>query len=235
MILSNECWVKDNCKKGQLETAECKDSTIFCIKLFRLEYLYQRSLLPVNRWKHENLRLDANRIDENVFNHLISIQRNIENFIDRGDNLFIYSHTTGNGKTSFAIRLLQSYLNAIWYKCDLECKGLFINVPKYLLALKDNISEYNEYANTIKANCLNSDLVIFDDIGTKIATSFEHENLLSIIDYRINEGKSNIFTSNLFPLEIKEFMGDRLYSRIVNSSTCLEFKGQDKRSLKNIM
>lgn len=232
MILSDECWVKDRCKKGLSKSSDCQQSIVFCKKLFKLEYLYQNSLLPTNRWKHENLRLDASRVDEEVFNYLISVQDNIEKFIDNGDNLFIYSAITGNGKSSFAIRLLQTYLNSIWYKSDLTCKGLFISVPKYLLAIKDNISQYNEYANKIKNNVFDVDLVIWDDIGTKIATSFEHENMLSIIDHRINEGKSNIFTSNLSPLEIKEFMGDRLYSRIINSSTCLEFKGQDKRNIR---
>ena len=113
-------------------------------------------------------------------------------------------------------------------------KALFINVPKYLLAIKDNISQYNEYANAVKENALISDLVIWDDIGTKSATSFEHENLFSIIDYRLIENKSNIYTSNLNPTELCEAVGDRLYSRIINYSTVLEFKGADKRSIKRI-
>ena len=233
MILSNECWMKDRCKKG-LSNNECIENDIFCKKLFKLEYLYQTSLLPMGRWKHEDLHLEQSRVDEESFIYLSEVQKNIDKFVSNGDNLFIHSDITGNGKTAWAIRLIQTYLNSIWYKCDLTCKALFINVPKYLLAIKDNISQYNDYAIKIKDNVLVADLVVWDDIGTKVATSFEHENLLSIIDYRINESKSNIFTSNLSPADIKDFMGDRLYSRIINCSTVIQFFGQDKRNLRTV-
>lgn len=234
MILSNECWIRDICKKSKLPYAECNNSDTFCIKLFKLNELYTLSLLPKNRWVKEVLRLDESRVDEQAFDYLISIQNNIESFVNAGQHIYIYSSITGNGKTSFAIRLLQTYLNTIWYKCDISCKGLFINVPKYLLSIKDNITQYNEYANHIKNNVLTADLVVWDDIGTKSATSFEHENLLSIIDDRVNNNKSNIFTSNISPQELQNLTGDRLYSRIINLSNCVEFKGVDKRSLNKI-
>ena len=125
---------------------------------------------------------------------------------------------------------MQSYFNRIWATSDLVCKGLFINVPRYLLAIKDDINNKNDYANYIKNNVYGADIVIWDDIGTKVATSFEHENLLSIIDYRILNGKSNIYTSNISCNELKEIVGDRLYSRIINNSDTIEFHGKDKRS-----
>ena len=44
-------------------------------------------------------------------------------------------------------------------------------------------------------------------------------------------GKSNIYTSNLDLDELKEKVGDRLFSRIANNSVNIEFFGKDKRSL----
>ena len=231
MILSNDCWIKNYCKKGLDKNSECNLSNIYCIKLFKLDYLFENSLIPKNLWKKQPLRLDASRVDEDVFKKLYNIQINIEEFVNKGFNLYLYSEITGNGKTAWSIRLLQAYIHSIWHKSDLCCKVLFINVPKYLLAIKDNISVYNDYANFIKDNVICADIVVWDDIGTKSTTSFEHENLLSIIDDRMNNNKSNIFTSNLSPDLFKDVVGDRLYSRIVNFSTCLEFKGTDKRSL----
>ena len=113
----------------------------------------------------------------------------------------------------------------------MECKALFINVPKFLLSIKDNISNKNEYVEYIKNNVLEADLVVWDEVGTKGLTQFEHENLLSLINMRIDMNKSNIYTSNMRPDELKELIGDRLYSRIVKLSTEIEFKGQDKRGL----
>lgn len=233
MLLSNECWLKDQCMKYQKQDAECRSDNVFCMKLFKLEQLFEESLLSKAQWKKEPLRLDESRVDEDIFKALLEIQNNIIEFVNNGNNLYLYSHITGNGKTAWAVRLIQSYLNSIWTTSDLICRALFISVPKYLLALKDNISQYNDYAHAIKDNVYNADLVVWDDIGTKTATSFEHENLLSIIDYRMNERKSNIFTSNLYPEELKVAAGDRLYSRIVNYSTDFCFRGQDKRNIRN--
>lgn len=227
MIFGNDCWLKEQCKRY---TEECNDE-YFCMKLFKLDALYNESLLSFDQRKHQNLFLDSSKVDELAFLTLKNIQSNIESFVSSGQNLYLYSKITGNGKTAWSIRLLQSYFNAIWYKTDLECKGIFLSVPRYLLAIKDNISSFNEYANFIKNNIFKADIVIWDDIGTKSATSFEHENLLSIIDNRMCYNKCNIFTSNVLPEELRELAGDRLYSRIINYSTCLQFLGSDKRGI----
>ena len=97
--------------------------------------------------------------------------------------------------------------------------------------LKDNIREGNEYISHIKNNVLDCDLVIWDDIGTKMGTEFEIENLLNIIDARISNNKSNIYTSNMSPAQLNERVGERLYSRIVNTAYNIELKGKDKRGL----
>ena len=100
-----------------------------------------------------------------------------------------------------------------------------------MIALKNSISQQDDYITHIKENIQTADLVVWDDIAIKTATTYEMENLLSIIDYRLNTGKSNIYTSNLFGKELNESLGDRLYSRIVNLSEVIEFVGQDKRGL----
>ena len=128
--------------------------------------------------------------------------------------------------------MIQAYFNAIWHKCDLNCKALFINVPRFLLSLKDNISQKNDYVEHIKNNILEADLVVWDEIGTKAVTQFEHEHLLSLINNRIDYNKAQIFTSNLHPMALRDVVGDRLYSRVINLSTVMEFKGADKRGLK---
>lgn len=229
MILSDKCWMKPTCKKYVSTDCMCRNDTIFCIKEFKMDYLYTSSLLTLEQRNHMNLRLDNDGCDREAFNKLVNYQNNIEENILKGMNIYIYSTITGNGKTAWATRLMQCFFNSIWYKTDLRCRGLFINVPRYLIAIKDNISNNNEYAEHIKNNVYDADLVIWDDIGTKAATSFEHENLLSIIDTRILSGKANIFTSNISCEALKELVGDRLYSRIINTSDIIAFYGKDKR------
>lgn len=115
----------------------------------------------------------------------------------------------------------------------MECRVLFINTPKFLIALKDNISEKSEYASYIKENVLKADLVVWDDIAfADKGTSFETAQLFSFIDSRISNHKSNIYTSNVSPEALPERIGERLASRIGTGSLNIEFKGKDKRGLK---
>lgn len=228
MILSNSCFVKERCNK--YKNGKCVDNS-FCIKLFKLNQLYDLGLFSLEQRKHLNLRIDNDGTDRDQFGILKSIEDNIIDFISNGKNLYLYSSNCGNGKTSWALRLAQTYINNIWYKCDINCKILFVSVPKFFISLKDNISNKNDYIQHIKENVIDCDLVIWDDIGTKVGTEFEIENMLNIIDNRLCNGKSNIYTSNMDPIQLRERIGQRLYSRIVNLSTNVQLCGLDKRGL----
>lgn len=226
MITNKDCWVRERCKKSK----NCDEE--FCIKLFKINALCDEALLTKEQRIRKKLWLDGNGADREAFQFLSSVEEAVEKFVESGDNLYIHSFITGNGKTAWALRLLNAYLEKIWYKTDLACRGLFVNVPRFLIALKNNISEHDEYYNHIKDNILSADLVVFDEMGAKVATSFEVEHLLSIINARIDAKKANIYTSNLAPDELKLAVGDRMYSRIINCSTIINFIGSDKRGLK---
>lgn len=226
MITNEKCPFNHKCAKKDV----CYADT-FCLKLFKMNSLWELALLTDAQRQHIQLRLDENGADRESYLYLKSIQSNIEKFIEAGDNLYIYSSTCGNGKTAWALRLLNTYLDKIWYKTDIECRALFIHVPRFLLALKDNLSEKSDYIQHIKQNILKADLVIWDEIGTKGLTSFEFENIINFVNARIDMRKSNIYTSNLQPPELLEAVGERLYSRIVNLSNKVEFVGADKRGL----
>lgn len=210
----------------------CKsDDNDFCIKLFKIDALYNLSLISDQQRKYVSLRIDANGTDREEFVQLKDLETNIVSFVNSGKNLYLYSSNCGNGKTSWALRLCQKYIENIWYKTDIECKVLFISVPKFFLMLKDNITHQNDYIKRIKENVNTCDLVVWDDIGTKVGTEFEIENLLSIVNNRIDNGKSNIYTSNMNPEQLNERVGERLYSRIINMSMNIQLHGADKRHL----
>lgn len=225
-----DCYLQSSCKK--FCNQQCgEQEELYCPRISKIDYLYNEALIPLKQRKRFPLRIDADGTDKEVFLQLKAVEQNIEQFISTGSNLFIYSQTCGNGKTAWSIRLIQAHIENIWHKADLTCKALFISVPRYLLAIKNNISNKDEYAEHIQRYILEADLVVFDDIATKGITQFEAENLFSIIDTRINTGKSNIFTSNIIPAQLNDLLGPRLTSRIVNLSTVIQFRGQDKRGL----
>ena len=225
--MENNCWLVNECNQ--------RDCNTFCMRKYKLDYLYNEALISDFQRKRIALSVDESpeTSDLDAFLYLQSIEQNILDFVNEGNNLYLYSVRCGNGKTSWALKLVQAYLNKIWVKSGLECRALFINVPRYLLALKDNISQKSDYVQHIKDNVLKADIVIWDEVGSKGLTSFEHENILNVINARIDLNKTNIYTSNLTLRELNDAVGPRLFSRITGLSHCIELKGLDKRGLKN--
>ena len=223
--MNDNCWMKEYCNQIDCNT--------FCMKFYKINVLYDLSLIPLTKRKHIKLRIDDDGKDEQAFNQLKEIENNIVDFINNGKSLFLYSSITGNGKSLWTLRMVETFFNKVWLKSELKCRVLFISVPRFLLELKSNINEKSEYIEHINENVLDCDLVIWDDIATKLGTEFELSHLLSIIDTRINNGKSNMFTSNLSGVELNRALGDRLYSRIQNySDYVIELQGKDKRGIK---
>ena len=224
MISTSDCWMTDRCKLS----GRCPST---CIKLFKLSYLSDQALLSPQQRRHVQLRLDADLSDKESFSRLKKVELDIENFVKDGYNLFIHSTNVGNGKTSWSLRLLNSYLAKIWPTSDLTCRALFVHVPRFFISLKESFAKASDYVDHIRQNVLTADLVVFDEIGVKALTTFEMEQLISIVNARLDGGKSSIYTSNLSESEMKESVGERLYSRVVNSSVNVELVGVDKRGL----
>ena len=137
--MNENCYFKAHCKKYKND--QCDES--FCIKLFKIDKLLDKSLLSERQKSHKALYIDADGTDETAFKQLKDIENNILDFINSGQNLYLHSRNTGNGKTEWSIRLIQAYCHKIWYKSNLECETLFINIPRFLLTLKDILLRYD--------------------------------------------------------------------------------------------
>jgi DNA replication protein DnaC len=197
-----------------------------------MDSLYSAALMTDSQKKHITLRVDEDGTDLEQFKQLAAIEQDIVNFISSGKNLYLHSANCGNGKSSWSLRLAEAYFNKIWARTEVKCRVLFISVPRFLLALKDAISNKSTYVDYIKDNVLEADLVIWDDIAAKMGSEFELTHLLNIIDNRLALGKSNIYTSNLNRQQLYNALGERLTSRIANMSIDIELFGADKRVLK---
>lgn len=219
--MNRECWYKENCKKYN------EDCEINCIKYNEILFLMENSNIPLNKQKVLPLYL-VNEKDKDTFNKLTKIKEDINSFVQSGTNLYLFSENTGNGKTTWAIKLLQSYFNEIWLGNSFKIRGLFIHVPTLLNQLKSQFNE-NESLNELKKLIVEVDLVVWDDIASTKLTDFDHSNLLTFIDNRINNGKSNIYTGNLDFPNIENALGKRLTSRVYNGSMKLKFYSADQR------
>lgn len=219
----DKCWYKSIC-----DHSKCGND--FCIRHYKMDCLTSMALLEGNQKYPIQLKLDADGTDRDAFYKLRDIQNDIKNFVSSGKNILIYSENTGNGKTEWTKKLLLSWFDSIWPYTDFECRGLFISMPKFMIAMRENIKEPNDYFKYINDNIIKADLVVWDEMNYKDLSQFEHDYLLSVISQRISIGKSNIFTTNYSLPIIEQRLGTRLASRIIGSCIKIEFKGKDKRS-----
>ena len=218
--MKRTCWYKGKCK---LENENCRNN---CLRFRNMELLVDNSGIPSDL--QYPVIYEPDNLDRNCFEKLLRINDDIENFVSTGNSLYLWSKGCGNGKTTWSCKLLLAYFNRIWVYSQLSCRGIYIYIPSFLNSIKtqflDNLG-MNEYIEKIK----NADLAVFDDLGVGKLSDNDISNLLSIIDYRLNSHKSTIFTSNLDLTSLRKTFGDRLYSRICNSSIVVEFNGRDRR------
>ena len=216
-MTTDNCWYKKVC------TNNCSEG---CIRYIEMRGLMEKSRIPESRWNPATLSPDD--CDYDAFCDLADIKDDIVGFVGNGENLYLYSRETGNGKTTWAIKLMLKYFNEIWAGNGLRCRGLFIHVPTFLTQLK-NFNIQDEEFERVKQILPTVDFVIWDDIASTDLSSYDHSQLLTYIDQRILGRKSNIFTGNLGNPDITKALGVRLASRVWNSSTKIELKGRDKR------
>ena len=217
MVLREDCWYRNNCT-----VEDCTN----CIRYVEMKYLMEHSGLSKNRQRPVSLR--ASGCDIKSFDILNSIRPDIVNFVNNGESLYIYSEHTGNGKTSWSIKLLLRYFDQIWAGNGFRQRGYFIHVPALLNQLKD-FGDNSARKQLIKM-LTTVDLVVWDDIASTKLSDYDIQQLLTIVDQRIADGLANIYNGNLTSHEaVANALGDRLASRIWNTSTLVEFKGKDRR------
>ena len=189
-----------------------------------MKYLVEQSGLPIIQSYPKKLQPGD---DYDEFCRLDEIRQNITEFVDYGGSLYIASANTGNGKTSWAVKLLMKYFNDIWAGNGFRRRGMFVHVPTALMKLKDfNGTDIQEYRESL----INTELVVFDEIGGTRFTEYDEMMLLSVIDARLMQGKSNIYTSNQPTMHnLESVIGARIASRIFNTSELVVLKGKDRR------
>jgi len=223
-FIKDDCWYKCGCNK--YNSNEC---TASCIRYMEMHYLMFNSNIPKNR--QYPIPLIPCKQDIKVFTELKNLKEDIKDFVNTGKSLYIYSSNTGNGKTSWAIKLMVKYFDEIWPGNGFKCRGIYIYVPTFFDRMKDFNAEKNKDFENLKQKLFTADLVIWDDVASTNISNFDHTKFLTYIDQRNFNGLSNIYTGNLSEpdLNLKDLIGNRLLSRIWNESQHFEITGADRR------
>lgn len=232
-----DCWYNSVCSK--YNTRECSS---MCIRYTEMLNMMKYSGIPKNLYGTQSLYLP--NVDIEAYKTLLNIKDNIKDFVQNGNNLYIYSKVTGNGKTTWGIKLLQSYFNSVWLGNGLRLRGFFIPTQAFLLdkknAFSGNTSEDSKLFSVTDSfghnllttkNLINCDIIVWDDFLLNNISPYDYANIFAIIDQRYLNGKTNIFTAGGSLAELDSVYGSCISSRIAMNCTVVEFKSIDYRAM----
>lgn len=169
-------------------------------------------------------------VDCDAWNWLEDYRCNVVENVRNGKNILITSPIVGNGKTSWAIRLLQRYIAETALDGRLVDKAVFCVSSSMLEIFGDfgyfeTSIEFFDYLNRLK-NC---DLLVIDEIGSGRITQVSYNHFYDLVNYRVDNNLATIYTTNYNDEQIKDALGERLYSRIYDMSTVIEFSASNVR------
>lgn len=215
------CYAKEYCKGWG--TNKCNE---LCNLHVKLNAIYNQSKIP-QRYRF-NIPLRPQTHDRPNYVKLKQFQENILEHVSNGDTLYIYSETTGNGKTSFSTKIANHYIRKTVAKSKLDSDVMYMNISEFLSDVRDNFTNHTGEFLAYKENLKTCKLLIMDDIGAEKPSDWVRETLYNIINTRYMDMKCTIFTSNCTPEQLEEQLGNRISSRAC-SGQVVELKGFDRR------
>ena len=192
------------------------NTQIFDYKEIIRQNIYKNSNIPL-RWLKKDTPLRPEVVDEAAFRRLKHIMEESPRFVREHWNLNLYSSNTGNGKTSWAIKIMKNFIDNYACVYDLDC--LYVNIPEFMNRRRNS---FNNYAAQLQYQELErrireARLVIMDEVASKQASEFDIELLYQLVNYRSTNQKSTIYTSNIKPEELRKLVGDRIADRITGT------------------
>lgn len=195
------------------------------------------SLLGSGRETFENFRLDLypaeysesvrtspRALMQRNFNHC---RKYAQNFTMQSGNM-LFSGATGLGKTFLSACIARTvadrgysvvYDTAIHLFSDFEAE-------KFGMSQEENRGLSQRY--------LQCDLLIIDDLGMEISSSYITATIYNVIDTRITLKKPTIISTNLSMQELEKRYNERFTSRIIGFYDRLIFRGKDIRMKKKL-
>lgn len=179
-------------------------------------------------------KLTPAEIDLEAFERLDKVRNGAYKFTKEGYNLLICSNNTGNGKTSWALKILYNYLIICSKRGEFKWKSpnaYFFNVPLYFLNRRRAINneDYQRIVDETDYNVSHAGLVVFDDISSKALRDFDKDAFHAMVEERQLDNKASIYTTNSEPSNLINILDEKTYDRIVNNSKVITLKGASNR------
>lgn len=175
---------------------------------------------------YSDVSVNGERSDREQMRNIYDFcRRYADNFKKDSGNLF-FTGATGLGKTHLSLAIAAEAIN----------KGFGVvygTAQTFALALERERFTRTEESGGDTLDLLNDcDLLIIDDLGTEMNSTFVQSALYQLINGRLLGMKSTIISTNLTPEDIGRRYSQQVYSRIEGEYTILPFIGTDIRQLK---
>lgn len=226
-------------------------------RYFKEQEFYQKSVDEFNKeeFTDEELTIkfikagiSKRHLDASIDNIAKNVHNDLKGFFNN-ESYYIYGEV-GCGKTYLVSALLKEYIIGDKYKMVCLDEGskynsspcvrmkspklpYLISLPDLLLKIRLVFKENSEHTEEdIISEFTNEQFLVLDDIGVEKPTEWVLQTLYTIIDRRNRNLKQTVFTSN-YPIKgLKERVGERIVSRIVElcgKNNILNLKGKDRR------
>lgn len=156
----------------------------------------------------------------------VEISRQFVASFDESKRNLLFMGTVGTGKTFLANCIAKALIDTCHSVIYFSAMELFNTFAKY--AFDKDKKTLENFCNDL----YHCDLVIVDDLGTEMESSFVTSYFFSFLNGRGQLGKSTLITTNLGLKELNQKYSDRICSRIIGSFEICLLTGPDIRILQ---
>lgn len=212
----SDCPLKYVC----IQTDKCQD----CLST-GIGYVLSKQYIPMSNIPKAYAPTEYNPVPmiKSLNYDLRKFAQDIKYQISKGNGIYLWSTSTGTGKTSVACLLLLKALKYLWYQAAIDeapTPVMYFNVVELLDKLRSNMNTSDERFSTLWSNQfteLAPKIILLDDIGAEKPSEWVMERLYSLINYRVANGLSTLYTSNYSPDKLEGQLGSRIASRVFST------------------
>ncbi|MGG1263785.1 ATP-binding protein [Brevibacillus laterosporus] len=157
--------------------------------------------------------------------------------VENGVNLALLHPNKGTGKTYTACAIANEFIyrtcmNPEWFDFE-NPLALYIKFNRWANNNRDRYRDDTMYEETLRDMEImrETPLLILDDVGSGRITPIIRDLIYDVIDYRKEEQKSTIYTSNMVDSALRrdDCLGEIIVSRMMYKSVVIGLGGKDRR------